>query len=128
MLRHWVVLIFIPGVTLAQTFPLVMDSDRRAELYKPDVIASRTVDHNGDDFKMFLRLRQKKFATVVFNTYYDVHWGSVDSGKVYSYSISTRIAEVKDPDKPDGEELPVGAGHCYLRQLNPYSRFEEKNG
>jgi len=128
MVHHWVGLIFIPGVTLAQTLPLVKDYDRRADLYKPDVIASRTVAHKGDDFKMFLRLRQKKFATVVFNTYYDVHWGSVDSGKVYSYSISTRIAEVKDPDKPDGEELPVGAGHGYLWRLNTYWRFEEKDG
>jgi hypothetical protein len=128
MVHHWVGLIFIPGATLAQTLPLVKDYDRRAELYKPDVIASRTVAHNGDDFKMFLRLRQKKFTTVVFNTDYDVHWGSVDPARVYSYSISTRIAEVKDPDKPDGEELPVGTGHGYLWRLNTYWRFEEKDG
>src|SRR4029077_180049 len=106
--HHWVGLIFISGVTLAQTLPLVKDYDRRAELYKPDVIASRTVAHNGDDFKMFLRLRQKKFTTVVFNTDYEVHWGSVDATRFYSNPISTRIAEAKDPDKPEGEELPVG--------------------
>jgi hypothetical protein len=77
---------------------------------------------------MFLRLHQKRFTTVDFNTTYDVHWGSVDSTKVYSNSISTRIAEVKDPNKPDGEELPVGAGHGYLWRLNTYWRFEEKDG
>jgi hypothetical protein len=77
---------------------------------------------------MFLRLHQKRFTTVDFNTTYDVHWGSVDSGKVYSNSISTRIAEVKDPAKPEGEELPVGTGHGYLWRLNTYWRFEEKDG
>jgi hypothetical protein len=128
MLHHWVGLIFIPGATLAKTLPIVKDYDRRAELYKPDVSASRTIAHNGDDFKMFLRLHQKRFTTVDFNTTYDVHWGSVDSTKVYSNSISTRIAEVKDPNKPDGEELPVGAGHGYLWRLNTYWRFEEKDG
>jgi hypothetical protein len=128
MVHHWVGLIFIPGVTLAKTLPIVKDYDRRAELYKPDVTASRTLAHNGDDFKMFLRLHQKKFTTVDFNTTYDVHWGSVDSTKVYSNSISTRIAEVKDPDKPDGDELPVGTGHGYLWRLNTYWRFEEKDG
>ena len=128
MVHHWVGLIFIPGATLAKTLPIVKDYDRRAELYKPDVSASRTLAHNGDDFKMFLRLHQKKFTTVDFNTTYDVHWGSVDSTKVYSNSISTRIAEVKDPDKPDGEELPVGTGHGYLWRLNTYWRFEEKDG
>src|SRR5215813_4528539 len=111
MVHHWVGLIFIPGATLAQTLPLVKDYDRRAELYKPDVIASRTLSHHGDDFTMFLRLHQKKFTTVDFNTDFAVHWGQVSPVRVYSNSISTRIAEVKDPDKPDGEELPVGTGH-----------------
>jgi hypothetical protein len=128
MLHHWVGLIFIPGVTMAQTLPIVKDYDRRAELYKPDVIASKTIAHNGNDYKMFLRLRQKKFTTIVFNTDYDVHWGSVDPTRVYSNSISTRIAELKDPDKPDGEELPVGSGHGYLWRLNTYWRFQEKDG
>ncbi|HKD82581.1 MAG TPA: hypothetical protein VKH81_23020 [Candidatus Angelobacter sp.] len=128
MVHHWVGIIFIPGVTLAQTLPVVKDYDRRAELYKPDVIASRTTSHHGDDFTMFLRLRQKKFTTVVFNTDYAVHWGQVSPNKVFSNSISTRIAEVKDPDKPEGEELPVGTGHGYLWRLNTYWRFEEKDG
>jgi hypothetical protein len=128
MVHHWVGLIFIPGATLAQTLPVVKDYDRRAELYKPDIIASHTTWHKGDDYKMFLRLHQKKFTTVVFNTDYDVHWGTVSPAEVFSNSISTRIAEVKDPDKPDGPELPVGTGHGYLWRLNTYWRFEEKDG
>ncbi len=128
IVHHWVGLIFLPGATLETTLPVVRDYDRRSELYKPDVIASRTVAHNGDNYKMFLRLQQKKFTTVVFNTYYDVHWGQADAKKVYSNSISTRITEVKDADKPDGEEMPVGAGHGYLWRLNTYWRFEEKDG
>jgi hypothetical protein len=128
MVHHWVGLVFIPGVTLASTLPVVKDYDRRAELYKPDVSASRTIAHNGEDYKMFLRLHQKRFTTVDFNTTYDVHWGQVDPTKVFSNSISTRIAEVKDPARPDGEELPVGSGHGYLWRLNTYWRFEEKDG
>src|SRR5258708_30499037 len=57
-----------------------------------------------------------------------MQWGQVDAGKMYSHTISTRIAEVKDADKPEGEELPVGAGHGYLWRLNTYWRFEEKDG
>src|SRR6266567_5285185 len=128
MVHHWVGLVFIPGVTLANTLPVVQDYNRRAELYKPDVMASRTLDHQGSDYKIFLRLYQKKFTTVVFNTDYAVHWGQVDATKMYSNSISTRIAEVKDADKPEGEENPVGTGHGYLWRLNTYWRFQEKDG
>jgi hypothetical protein len=128
IVHHWVGLVFIPGATLAQTLPVVKDYDHRADLYKPDVIASHTVWHHGDDYKMFLRLHQKRFTTVVFNTDYDVHWGQVTPARVFSNSIGTRIAEVKDPEKPEGPELPPGTGHGYLWRLNTYWRFEEKDG
>ena len=77
MLHHWVGLVFVPGVTLQQTLPVVQDYDHRSDLYRPEVIASKLVSREGDDFKIFLRLYEKKFTTVVFNTNYDVRWGRV---------------------------------------------------
>ena len=35
---------------------------------------------------------------------------------------------MKDPDKPDGPELPAGKDHGYLWRLYTYWRFEEKDG
>jgi len=127
LLHHWVGIIFIPGVTLAELLPIMQDYDRRAELYKPDVTASRLISHQGDDYAFFLRLYQKRFTTVVFNTEYVAHWGQVDPHKTYSHSISTKITEVKDADRPEGEEWPVGQGRGYLWRLNTYWRFEEKD-
>src|SRR5215470_8541357 len=128
MVHHWVAVVFIPAVTLTQVVPIVQDYDRRAELYKPEVIASHLISHEGDDYRFFLRLYQKRFTTIVFNTEYETHWGKVDSKKVYSHSISTKIAEVKDSDHPNGEEWPVGRDRGYLWRLNTYWRFEEKDG
>jgi len=128
MVHHWVGLVFIPGATLAQVLPIVQDYDHRAELYKPDITASHLISHNGDDYKFFLRLYQKRFTTAVFNTEYTAHWGRVDGTRMYSHSISTRIAEVKDSDHPDGDEWPVGQGRGYLWRLNTYWRFQEKDG
>lgn len=128
IIHHWVGIVFIPGATLAKSLPIIKDYDHRDQYYKPDVIASRTISHNGDDYTMFLRLKQKKFVTAVLNTTYAIHWGEVDPTRVYSNSISTRIAEVKDASKPDGEELPVGTGNGYAWRLNTYWRFEERDG
>jgi hypothetical protein len=128
MIHHWVGVIFIPGATLDKTLPVVQDYDHRAQLYAPEVIAAHIVAHQGDDYKIFMRLYQKRFTTVVFNTDYDVHWGKVDDTKRYSNSISTRIAEVKDSSHPDGAEMPVGTGNGYLWRLNTYWHFEEKDG
>jgi hypothetical protein len=77
---------------------------------------------------MFLRLYQKRFTTVIFNSEYAVHWGHAGDGKMFSDSISTRIAEVADTARPDGEELPVGHDRGYLWRLNTYWRFEERDG
>ena len=128
MVHHWVGLMFIPGANLQQTLAVVQDYDHRAELYKPEVIAAHVISHQDDEYKIFMRLYQKRFTTVVFNTEYDIHWGRVGESKMYSHSISTRIAEVKDAAKPDGPEVPVGHGNGYLWRLNTYWRFEEKDG
>jgi hypothetical protein len=128
MVHHWVALVFVPGVKLDYVLGVVKDYDHRAELYKPEVIASRLISHQGNDYKIFLRLYQKKFTTVVFNSDYDVRWGEVTPKQYYSNSISTRIAQVKDSDHPDGPEYPVGQGSGYLWRLNTYWRFEEKDG
>ena len=128
MVHHWVGLAFIAGVTLAQVIPIVKDYDHRSELYKPEVTASHLISHQGGDYKFFLRLYEKRFTTVIFNTEYVAHWGQVDSSKMYSHSISTKIAEVKDSDHPDGGEWPVGQGRGYLWRLNTYWRFQEKDG
>ena len=128
MIHHWVGLAFIPGATLAEVLPILQDYEHRAELYKPEVTASYLIWHQGDDYKFFMRLRQKRFTTVVFNTEYVAHWGLVDPKKAYAHSISTKIAEVKDSDHPEGEEWPVGQGRGYLWRLNTYWRFEEKDG
>ena len=128
IIHHWVGVIFIPNNSLATVLPVVQNYGNRAEVYKPDVIASRLISHQDDEYKIFLRFFQKKFTTVVLNTEFDIHWHQFDEHRVYSNSYSTRIAEAKDPDKPDGPELPAGKDHGYLWRLNTYWRFEEKDG
>src|SRR5262249_7870812 len=91
LIHHWVGIIFIPGSNLATVLPVVQNYGNRAEVYKPDVIASRLISHQGNDYKIFLRFFQKKFTTVVLNTEFDIHWHQLDAGHVYSNSYSTRI-------------------------------------
>src|SRR5437764_2668383 len=128
MIHHWVGIVFIPNSDLTAVLPVVQNYGNRAEIYKPDVIASRLISHHGDDYKIFMRLFQKKFTTVVFNTEFDIHWHEIDQHHIYSNSYSTRITEVKDPSKPDGPEVPAGKDHGYLWKLHTFWRFEEQDG
>jgi hypothetical protein len=128
IVHHWVGVAFIPNSNLKSVLQVAQDYDDRAELYKPDVIAAKLIWHQGNDYKIFMRLYQKKFTTLVLNTEYQIHWSEIDSNHVYCNSYSTKIAEVVDPGKPDGPELPVGNDHGYLWRLYTYWRFAEKDG
>src|SRR5262249_474875 len=128
MVHHWVGMVFIPGANLEQVLAVAKDYEHRAELYKPEIIACHITAHQGEYFEIFMRLSRKRFTTVAFNTEYAVHWGRVDDKKLYSFSISTRVAQVEDAAKPDGPEIPEGHGNGYLWRLNTYWRFQEKDG
>jgi hypothetical protein len=108
---------------------VVQDYDRHAEVYKPDIQAAKLLSHNGDDFRMRMRvLKAKFFLSVVFNIERSIQFGSVDATKEYSRSYSQRITEVSDPGKPGEHELPVGQDRGYLWRLYSYWFYEERDG
>jgi hypothetical protein len=128
LIHHWIGAVFIPGVTLRQTIDLVQDYDHHQDIYKPEVVRSKLVERNGNDFKIFYRLRKKKVITVTLNSDHDVHYFPVDDKHWYSRSYSTRIAEVADADQPGEHEKPIGNDGGFLWRLYSYWRFEERDG
>ncbi len=119
---------FIPGASLQKTIALVQDYNNHKQIYKPEVIDSQLLSHNGNDFTVRLRLLKKKVITVVLNTDHEVHYFPIDPTRWASRSYSTRIAEVESPGKPDEREAAPGKDHGFLWRLNSYWRFEERDG
>jgi hypothetical protein len=128
LIHDWIGSVFIPGVTLEGVLALVRNYDNHYKLYQPEVIASRTLQHEGNHYKIYLRLLKKKILTVVLNTEHDVNYYPLSANRVHSRSYSTRIAEVENPGERDERELPVGTGHGFLWRLYSYWRFEERDG
>lgn len=128
LIHHWIGDVFIQGATLGQVRDLVEDYDHHQDIYKPEVVRSRLISRNGDDFKIFYRFRKHKIITVTLNTQHDVHYTSVDATHCHSRSTATRIAEVEHADQPDERELPLGHDGGFLWRLNSYWRFEEREG
>jgi hypothetical protein len=128
LVHDWVGAVFIPGVTLDQTLKFASDYDNHKNFYKPEVLDSKTLSHEGDQFKIFLRLLKKKVLTVVLNTQHDVHYFRPSATRAYSRSYSTRIAEVDNAGKPDERELPQGKDHGFMWRLNSFWRFEQRDG
>jgi hypothetical protein len=128
IIHHWLGAVFVPGANLRETLALVQDYNRHQDIYKPEVVRSRLLTHQGNDFTIYYRLRKKKVITVTLNTNHDVRYFPLDSTRWYSRSYSTRIAEVANADTPNEREKPIGHDGGFLWRINSYWKFQEKDG
>lgn len=124
LIHHWVGTVFIPGATLPQVLALVQDYDHARQYYQPEVERSKLLSRSGDDFKIYLRLRQTDVISVVLDTEYDVHYERLDANRAESSSRSTRVAELVHPDETDERALSMADDHGFLWRINSYWRFE----
>jgi hypothetical protein len=128
MIHDWVGTVFIPGVTVDRVLAMVQDYDHHKDVYKPEVLDSRLLSHDGNDFRIYLRLLKKKVITVVLNTDHEVKYAKIDAKTWRSISRTTKIAEVENAGKPEEREKPPGTGEGFLWRLNSYWRFAERDG
>lgn len=128
MIQDWVGSTFLPGATLAQVEKALQDYPNYKNYYAPKVIESKLIAHSGDDYDAFLRLYEHHVVTVVLNTAYHVSFRMPDAQHLTVASHSTRIAEVKDPDRSYDVESPVGKDSGFLWRLNSYWHFQAADG
>ena len=128
LIHDWIGAAFIAGTTVAATLALIQNYDNHKNIYKPEVMDSKLISRNGDDFQIFLRLLKKKIITVVLDTDHDVHYSSVDEGRWCCRSRTTRIAEVEDAGTEKEKVLPPDTGYGFLWRLYSYWRFQERDG
>jgi hypothetical protein len=128
LIHHWIGTVFIPGATLGQTLALEEDYDHHQEIFRPDVIRSKILRHDGNDFTVQLRFYKKKIVTSILDTEHTVHYGAIDSNHAWSRSHTTRIQEVDNSGRPDERLEPEGHDRGFLWRMNTYWRFEEKDG
>jgi hypothetical protein len=129
LINHWLGAVFVPGAKVGDVRAVLQDYDNYSRLYAPDVTASKLVRRSGNDFEIFLRLhRDVRVKTlfgygfpVEFNASYNVHY-STEGEMLLLRSISTRIAQVRDPKKSHSDEFPPDGGDGYLWRLNSYWR------
>ncbi|MBZ5727822.1 MAG: hypothetical protein LAP87_22860 [Acidobacteriia bacterium] len=127
LVHDWTGAVFMPGVPLDKAMALMQDYDHK-RAYHREVVDSRTLKRDGNDFLVYMRLVKKKIITVVLNTEHDVRYVPLSRTQWRSSSRTTRIAEVEKAGKPGERELPPGTGQGFLWRLNTYWRFQERDG
>lgn len=128
MIHHWLGLVFVPGIKMDAAVALLQDYDRHARVYAPNVAASKTLQKDGDRFRVFLRFYLKRVIAVTVNSEHEAIFTRQASDRARSRIYSTRISEVADAGTPQERELPPGRDRGFMWRLNTYWRFLERDG
>jgi hypothetical protein len=128
LVHDWIGATFAAGATVQQTLQLVQNYDQHKNIYRPEVMHSRLIAREGNDFQIYLRILKKKIITVVLDTYHDVHYASLDEARWTCRSYTTCISEVEDAGTAKERVLPPDTGYGFLWRLYSYWRFQERDG
>jgi hypothetical protein len=135
LINHWLGVMYVPGATVDQIKKVMQNYAEYSKVYAPEVTESKLVKQSGEEFDVFLRLhRQVRIKALLgygfpveFNTAYHVRYYKTGETQQVR-SISTRIAQVKDPKKSHTEEHEVGYDSGYLWRLQSYWRLYPVQG
>lgn len=114
-IHDWLGILFVPGATIASVRDIMQDYDNYKRTYRPDVTESKLLGHDGDHFRVFLRLSKHEFMTLVYDSEYDVQYRFPAPDRMEIASRSTRIVQ-------------SGDDHGFLWKLNSYWRFQQAGG
>ena len=106
LLHHWVGAVFVPNVHADAAVSLMQDYDRHSQFFKPNVVRSKTLERDGDRFRVFLRFYFKKVIAVTVNTESTAVFTHHSAERVSSVIRSTKVTEVKTPAPPLSASYP----------------------
>ena len=124
--HHWRGAVFIAGPSVPDLLSRIEQSDPPA--IQDDVIKSSVLKRQSGGVHVFLRLQRTRIVTAVYNSEHDVRFELVGPTRAGSTSVSTKIAEIKNPGTASEAELPQGDDRGFLWRLNGYWRYEAAPG
>jgi len=127
LIHDWIGAAFAAGVTLAEMLTFIQNYDNHKNIYNPEVIDSRLLSRQGNDFQISLRLRKRKVVNVVLDTFHDVHYAEISPTRWTCRTFTTSVREVEHAGTPKEVVSPSDTGNGYMWRLNSYWNFEERD-
>ncbi len=128
IIHHWRGTAFAPGARIADFERIMRDFPAYPRIYAPQVTEARVLSEQGDSYRISMRLHQQQVISIVFDTAYDVTFGRLDPGHVYSLSRSTQVSEINSPGTTHEHPLSPADDHGFLWRINTYWSAEERDG
>jgi hypothetical protein len=128
IVHHWVGVVFVPGVSVADAVALMQDYDRHGDVFAPSVSRGRVIARDGDTIDFTMRFVVKKVITAVLQTEQQARFFRPAPDRAHSRIRATRIVEIENADTPREREKPPERDRGYMWRLASYWRFIERDG
>lgn len=119
-IHHWRGAVLIPRVRLAHVIRTLQE---QAPPPGEDVLQSAVISRDTNGMTVYLKLRRRKFVTVVYDTEHHVRFRQHGPTQASSMSTATKIAELEAVGT--ASERPTGTDRGYLWRLQSYWRYVE---
>lgn len=126
LIHDWIGAEFIPAMAVGDVLSLIQDYDNHTNVYKPEVVASKLMKRQGNNFQIYLRLRKQKIITVILDTDHSAEYRNIDRTRWVCRSYTTRVAEIENAGTTQEKVMPPDTGHGFLWRLNSYWRFQQR--
>ena len=127
LIHDWIAAALVVESTIPAIFAVIQNYDNHKNIYKPEVLDSKLISRQDDDFQIYLRLLKKKIIKVVLDTDHAVQYRLVTPTRWTCSSKTTRIAEVENAGSPHEQILQPDTGHGFLWRLSSYWKFEQRD-
>ena len=128
LIHHWVGTVFVPDTSVKEAVALMQDYDRHSKYFAPAIARSKTLQREGNRFRVALRFHVKKIITVTMDTENEAEFFHPASDRAHSHIRSVRVTEIADAGTPQERAKPAGEENGFMWNLNTYWRFLERDG
>jgi hypothetical protein len=128
LIHHWVGTVFVPDATVKKAVALMQDYDNHSRYFAPAIARSKTLDRDGNVFRVALRFHVKKIISVTMDTENEAAFFYQAADRAHSRIRSTRVSEIADAGTPQEKPKPAGEENGFMWNLNTYWRFLERDG
>ena len=126
--HHWIGAVFMPGITLERMLKADRDYNNQKVAYAPDVVDSKLLSKNGNEYSIYLRFMKKAGITVYLDTWHDVRYHDFDPKKTFSRSVCRKVQQVENAGTPEEKRLAPGEGLGVLWAMDSVWKLAERDG
>ncbi len=123
--QHWIGAAFVPHASLDRAIAGLQDYGNRKRYMQPVIIDSRVLSHTGDEFEIYLRLRQKALLSAVFDVVQRIQYIRQGRSRLLIESKSESVREVPSEQSPRGTPA---RDRGLIWALDDYWRLAEGDG